>query len=178
MRRTIWILAVGFILTIGVSSARADTYTATFTCSGTCTDFPNPVDVTFPSPSILEMWDGVTDFVTLVAGDNPGDSYTWSNSLEAGTEGPEVEDYSLFITDVTTGDVEGTFGTVGTGDLFFTSFTDNGTLTFSSSGGSNGGGDGGGNGGGNGNTPAPEPSSIGFLLSGIGTLLATRKFRA
>ena len=175
MRRTIWILAVGIILMIGVSSARADTYTATFACTGTCSDFPNPSDVTFPSPSILEMWNGVTDFVTLAAGDNPGDSYTWSNSLEAGTEGPEVLDYSLFITDVTTGDVEGTIGTVGTGDLFFTSFTDNGTLTFSSDGG-NGGGIG--NGGGNGNTPAPEPSSIGLLLSGIGTLLATRKFRA
>src|SRR5271168_1209349 len=81
MRRTIWILAVGIILTIGVSSARADTYTATFACTVGCSDFPDPVDVTFPSPSILEVWDGVSDFVTLASGDQPGDTYTWSNTL-------------------------------------------------------------------------------------------------
>ncbi len=175
MRRTIWILAAGIILTIGVSPARADSYTATFACTVSCSDFPDPVDVTFPSPSILEVWAGVSDFVTLAPGDNPGDTYTWSNTI-LGNGDPALADYTLSITDVTTGDSPFVTGEIGEGEPLETSETDTGTLTFSCD--SCSGGSGGGNGGGNGNTPAPEPSSIGFLFAGIGTLVATRKFRA
>jgi hypothetical protein len=170
MRRTLWILAVGFILAIGVSSARADTSTPTFTCTGSCLDTPTAGDVSFPSPTINETWDDISIFIGLAAGDNPGDTYIWSNGLMAGIEGPEVADYIISITDVTTGDSEFATGTIGIGDPLFNGFTDNGTLTFSSS-------SGGGSGGGSGNTPAPEPGTVGLLIAGIGTLLATRKFR-
>jgi hypothetical protein len=168
MRRAFWILAVGLILTIGVTSAQADTFTPTFTCTGTCAATPTAGDVSFPSPSIFETWDNgvasIADILEMAAGDNPSDTYTWTNTLLPGVEGPGFADFSISITDVTTGDSESTAGTVGVGDpLFSSSLTDSGTLTFTSSGGT---------------TPAPEPSTVGLLLAGIGALIATRKFRA
>jgi hypothetical protein len=99
------------------------------------------------------------------SGDNPNDAYTWNNGIVPGVEGPGLADFSISITDVTTGGSESTAGTIGIGDpLFATSLTDSGTLTFSSSGGTT--------------SPTPEPSTVGLLLAGIGTLLATRKFWA
>ena len=169
MRRSFWMLAVGVILAIGVSSAQADTFTPSFTCTGICAATPTAGDVSFPSPSITETWDnGVANIAVtlgLAAGDNPTDTYTWTNTLLPGVEGPGLADFSISITDVTTGDSESTAGTVGIGDpLFTTSLTDSGTLTFSSSGGTT--------------TPTPEPSTVGLLLAGIGTLLAARRFWA
>jgi hypothetical protein len=163
MRRTFWILAVGLILAIGVCSAQADTFTPTFTCTGSCVSTPTAGDVSFPSPSIDETWDNISVFIGLASGDNPSDTYTWSNGIMPGIEGPELADYTISITDVTTGDSQAAIGTIGIGDPFFTGFTDSGTLTFTSS---------------SGTTPTPEPSTVGLLLAGIGTLLATRKFRA
>lgn len=168
MRGTLWILVVGLIVAFGVSSAQADTFTPTFTCTGSCASTPTAGDVSFPSPSIDEKWDnGVANIgviLGLAAGDNPSDTYTWTNQLLPGVEGAGLAEFSILITDVTTGDSESAVGTIGVGDpLFTTSLTDSGTLTFTSSGGT---------------TPAPEPSTVGLLLAGIGILLATRKFRA
>jgi hypothetical protein len=166
VRRTFWIFAVGFILVMGVSSAQADTSTPTFSCI-TCEYLPTAPDVTFPSPSIQETWaNNITDFIGLAAGDTPTDTYTWSNSLSPDGSSPELADYFLTITDVTTGDNGSAIGMIGIGDPFFMGFSDGGTLTFSSSSGSGSGG----------SNPTPEPSSIGLLLAGIGTLLALRKF--
>jgi hypothetical protein len=162
MRRTFWILAVGFILAIGVSSARADTSsTPSFVCTGSCDSIPTAVDVSFPSPIIQETWGNITDFIGLAAGDAATDTYTWSNSLMPGLGGPEVADYIMSITDVTTGDNGSALGTIGIGDIFFNGFQDNGTLNFSTSSG--------------GTTPTPEPGTVGLLLAGIGALLVTRK---
>jgi hypothetical protein len=165
MRTTIGILALGLILAIGASSAQADTSTPTFACT-TCSNIPTAPDVTFPSPSIQMSWDNITDFLTLASGDLPTDTYTWSNSLSISTQGPEVADYFLSITDVTTGDFAAALGSIGIDDPFFSGFTDSGTLTFSTPGG-----------GGGGTNPVPEPGSIVLLLAGISTMLATRKFR-
>jgi hypothetical protein len=112
------------------------------------------------------MWDtseaNVQDFVTLAPNDNPGDIYTWSDSLA-----PDVQaglgDYVLSITDVTTGDTETASGTVGVGDpLFTSSVVDDGTLTFPRIK----------------STAAPEPNTTGLILVGIGSLLVTRKLWA
>jgi hypothetical protein len=162
MRTSFWILFVGFILAIGVPSAKADTSTPVFTCTS-CESTPTAGDVSFPSPSIPETWDNITDFIGLAAGDAPSDTYTWSNSLMPGLEGPETADYLISITDVTTGDSGAAIGTIGIDNLFFMGFTDSGDLTFSTS---------------SGITPTPEPDTVGLLLAGIGTLLATRKFWA
>ena len=162
MRKRIWMLALGLILAIGVPSAYADGFTLTFTCTS-CGDIPTSGDVSFPSPSILEMWDtseaNVQDFITLASNDNPSDTYTWSNSLAPDPQAG-LGDYSLSITDVTTGDTETASGTVGVGDpLFTTSLVDDGSLIFTPIN----------------STPAPEPSTIGLILAGIGSLLVTRK---
>ena len=163
MKKTrIWILALGLIPAIGVPSAWADSFTPTFTCTS-CADIPTAGNVSFPSPSILEMWDtpeaNIQDFITLASNDNPSDLYTWSNSLA-----PDVQvglgDYFLSITDVTNGDTETAIGTVGVGDpLFTSSVVDDGTLTFTPIK----------------PTPTPEPSTIGLILAGIGSLLVTLK---
>lgn len=162
MRKRTWILGLGLILAIGVPSAWADSFTPTFTCTS-CADTPASGDVSFPSPSILEMWDtseaNVNDFITLASGDNPGDKYTWSNSLTPDAQ-VGLGDYLLSITDVTTGDTETASSTVGVGDpLFTTSVVDSGTLTFALVK----------------SSPAPEPSMIGLILAGIASLLVTRK---
>ena len=172
MRKALGILGLGLILAMGAFSAQADTSTPTFTCPPTsCSDVVTASDVTFPSPSILESWDIVTDFVGLAAADKPTDTYTWENDIMQDGITPELADYFLSITDVTTGDVEGTIGTIGIDPLFFMGVQDSGTLTFSTSSGS-------GSGGSNGNNPTPEPSTVGLVLAGIGALIAMRKFWA
>lgn len=165
MRKATWILALGYILAIGVPSAWADDFTPTFTCT-TCADIPTAGEVSFPSPGILELWStaeaNVQDFITLAPGDNPGDIYTWSNNLIPDPQ-PGLADYLLSITDVTTGDTESASGMVGVGDpLFTTSVLDEGTLTFTPVK----------------STVAPEPGTIGLIFVGIGSLLAARKRRA
>jgi hypothetical protein len=160
MRKTFWIFAVVFILTIGVSSAQAaTTFTPSFTCLGGCMSTPTAPDVSFPSPVIFETWGNVSDpfGIGLLPGDLPSDTYTWSNTIMfPGVEGPQVADWTLSITDVTTGDSYGAVGMVGIGDPLFMGFSDSGTLTFSPSGGT---------------TPAvPEPSTWAMLLLGFAGL--------
>jgi hypothetical protein len=163
MRKWIWMLAMGLTLAIGVPSASADGFTPTFTCTS-CGTIPTSADVSFPSPSVLEIWSGaganVEDFITLASNDNPSDTYTWSNSIM-----PDVQvglgDYILSITDITTGDMEAASGTVGVGDpLFTTSVIDYGTLVFTPIK----------------PVPTPEPCTLGLILAG--SLLLTRKRRA
>jgi hypothetical protein len=106
------------------------------------------------------MWDNteanVAATITLAPGDGPGDAYTWINTLFPAGIG--LGDYDLSITDVTTGDTEFASGTVGVGDpLFSSSLTDQGTLTFTSSG------------------PVPEPGTISLVLVGIGSVVAKRR---
>ena len=159
MRRAFWIFAVVFILPIGVSSARADTFTPTFSPASASAG-----DVSFPSPSIFETWDIVSDFVSMGSGDLPNDMYTWSNSILPDGVMPQLADYSLSITDVTTGDTGVANGMVGIGDPLFMGFSESGTLTFSPSGGA---------------TPAvPEPSTWAMMLigfAGLGWLARLRR---
>jgi len=146
-------------LTIGASTLGADTYTVTFACTS-CAALPTAPNVTFPSPMIVESWDtanaNVTNEIDLLAGDNPDDTYTWENDILPDPM-PELADYTLSITDTTTGDSEFASGTVGIGDPVFQSGTDTGTLTFS---------------------PTPEPATTACMLAGIGALLLTKKLRA
>ena len=132
MRRTSWVIAVGFILAIGFPSAKAGTFTPTFSCTGSCSSIPTAEDVSFPSPSILETWGNGSNItgMGLLSSDQPGDTYTWINSLVPGAEGPQVADFTLSITDVTTGDSQFATGTIGIGDPSFVGFSDSGTLTF------------------------------------------------
>jgi PEP-CTERM motif len=159
MRRAFWIFAVVFILPIGVSSARAGTFTPTFSPASA-----SAVDVSFPSPNIFEHWDIVSDLVIMGSGDLPNDTYTWNNSILPDGVIPQLADYSLSITDVTTGDTGVANGMVGIGDPLFMGFSESGTLTFSPSGGA---------------TPAvPEPSTWAMLIlgfAGIGFMAYRRK---
>jgi hypothetical protein len=170
MRKALWIVALGLLLSVGVPTVRADGVTPEFACTS-CSYLPTAGDVSFPSPSILEAWDtdeaNVEDFVMLAPGDSPSDMYTWSNTLSP--DGVGLASYTLSITDVRTGDSEAATGMVGDGDpLFESSISDSGTLTFLSTGGT----------GGSGSTPAPEPSTAGLIVIGISALLAMRRLLA
>jgi hypothetical protein len=51
---------------LGAPYAHADEYTATFTCSSAPCDTPTAPDVSFPSPTSINVtWDGVPFALTL-----------------------------------------------------------------------------------------------------------------
>jgi hypothetical protein len=163
MRKATWILALGFIVAVA-PSAWADDFTPTFSLA----DVTSGGNVSFPSPSISETWSNseanVGDFITLASIDNPGDVYTWSNTLSPDAD-PNLADYTLSITDVTTGDTQLAIGMVGIGDpLFESTLSEDGTLTFTPVG--------------TGTAPTPEPGTLGLVFAGVGGLLAARKRRA
>jgi PEP-CTERM motif len=159
---------VVFTLAIGVSSAQAaTTYIPTFTCTGNCDTIPTAGAVSFPSPIIFETW-FVSSLVGIDLGplDLPTDTYTWNNTIMfPGIESQFVADWTLSITDVTTGDSPIETGTVGIGDPEFMGFSDSGTLTFVPSGGTTSG--------------VPEPSTWAMMLLGFAGLgfLAHRRRR-
>jgi hypothetical protein len=156
---------VVFTLAIGVCSAQAaTTYIPTFTCTGNCDTIPTAGAVSFPSPIVFENW-----FVSSIVGidlgplDLPTDTYTWINSIEPDPV-PQLADWTLSITDLTTGDAPSESGTVGVDPITFMSFADSGTLTFLPSGGT---------------TPGvPESSTWAMMLLGfLGLGFAFRQSR-
>jgi hypothetical protein len=80
MRRLLWVLAP--LVVLGAPAAHADSYTPTFDCSiQSCTTPPIAPDVTFPSPSLIITFNGVTfDLPTFFSNQLPGDTYAWDSS--------------------------------------------------------------------------------------------------
>jgi hypothetical protein len=152
MRKSVWIMLAVLLVAIGAPNARADAFTPVFTtngCSGTCL-LPTAPDVTFPSPTTMDVTfgntsDGTITSVAIPSGDAAGDAYSWSaqNVLTS---------VSFILSDVTNAGT--TFSCNGFVDR--TGALSCGTLTFSA-------------------VTAPEPSSAALMLLGVGVLFVLRK---
>jgi len=144
MRKSLWILAL-LVGALGASSAYADSFDATFTCTTSCVDVPTDPGVDFPGPNIPISFFSQSFTITLDNFDTPTDSYTWS----IGTSG---SGWDFIITDVTNGNSNcgPTFQIGPTGGTPYGS----GSVNFNT---------------------VPEPGSVALLLLGVGMVFVARK---
>jgi hypothetical protein len=74
------VLCLAFALCFAAPNAHADSFTPVFNtvgCTGTC-HLPTAPDVTFPAPTTMKVtFDGRNWVEAILAGQLPGDSYTW-----------------------------------------------------------------------------------------------------
>jgi len=144
MRKSVWILAL-LVGAFGASSAYADSFDASFTCTTSCVDVPTDPGVIFPGPIIPISFFNQSFTITLNNYDNPTDTFDWS----IGTNG---SNWDFVITDVTNG------------------YSNSGpSYQYDPSGGTPYG-----NGCVNFNT-VPEPGSVALLLLGVGMVFVARK---
>jgi hypothetical protein len=165
--RILWIALTVLFVAIGPPNAQADSYTATFTCSGTCTSTPSPTTATFapsgPGSIGVFTWDDVSWGFAFPDNWLPSDSYTWFGFRDT-TSGGETDFLTFRITDVTIFNLPNVpidaFSVQR--DSSCPSLqacqigSDSGVLSFSP-------------------VATPESSSVVLLLAGIGFLLVIRK---
>jgi hypothetical protein len=156
MRKPLWIIVPALFVAIGALNARADSYTATFACSGPCAGgTPTAPDVSFPGPtSITETWDGLVATFFLPSQFNPTDTYVWCFTLATlqNNCGGLTIFKPLVIVDTTLniGDIPvSVSGSITTGFL-----AASGSLTFAA---------------------VPEPSFLALMLAGVGLVFVMRK---
>ncbi len=153
MRRVLGIGVFLFLFAaLGASGVRADEYTATFACDGTCAYIPVVTgDVSFPTPTEIVVDAGATFTLELSAPEGPDDSYTWEEVDDSGLWDFAIGDTSGGVLILSEAKSSGPGGTPG--EVF-----GGGTLVF---------------------TPvaAPEPSSLALLLASLGmfALMVMRK---
>lgn len=138
---------------IGAPNARADSYTPTFTCTGTCSTagLPTAPDVSFPSPTEITITWGNAQPLTFTDLGEPTDSYTWFDQTSV-NDGEVVE--NAYVDDVTTNEFQS-----HTGFAFDSPVgQETGTLTFSPA-----------------SAATPEPSPAILLLLGAGLIFLMRK---
>jgi hypothetical protein len=152
-RNSKWIILAVLLVAIGTPNAQADSYTPTFTCTGTCVSLPTAPGVTFPSPTSMQVsWDGLQFDIPFLSPSAPADSYEWLGTFEVANPCP-IEDCTVFvINDETTGQ---TFFDVAS-QLFLLPGLEGGTLSFA-------------------RVATPEPPSPVLVLPGIGLLWVMRK---
>jgi hypothetical protein len=84
MRKSVWIMLAALLVVIGAPSAHADSFTPIFTttgCSGTCA-LPTALDVSFPSPTTMDVtYLGFSETVPIPTG-LPGDTFGWNADIE------------------------------------------------------------------------------------------------
>jgi hypothetical protein len=148
MRRSLWIIVGVLFVVIGATNAHADSFTPTFTgCTGACVILPSAPDVSFPSPTTIQVtWVSNVFIVPLVASDSPTDLYEWRATASIGRLEFDIFDF--------------TNNTV-TDQVLFPNpntllYRDTGILTFAA-------------------VSTPESSSVALMLAGIGFLLVMRK---
>jgi hypothetical protein len=152
MQKSLWIILSALVLSIVAPNAHADSFTPTFTCSGTCVSIPTAPDVSFPPNTITETWNGFTMTLSLDPSDKPTDDYTWSN--EVIVEELFVEDVvQFFVFDTTNNTFAANMIILGPQPSHP---TDSGLLSFSP-------------------VATPEPSSLALMLLGIGLVFWVRK---
>jgi hypothetical protein len=153
MRKSLWISTLILLFAcLGAPAAHADTYTPTFSCTGTCTSVPSAPNVTFNSTTVITVtWDDVPFLpLGLPVSFAPTDEYTWQGLVATGAEGYMAE---FDIVDITKEEFAG-LSQVIEGNSPMT--PDVGVLTFSA-------------------VSTPEPSLVGLMLLGIGIVLVMRK---
>jgi hypothetical protein len=156
MRKSLWIILSLLVVAVAAPIAHADSFSVAFTCNDPCLTTPTAPPVTFPLPTTITVtWDGAlfTISIPLVTGDLPTDTYQWSAAQELSGSGQEIMVFD--ITDERTGLIDGS-----TINILHTKFfdSDSGGLAFTA-------------------VAAPEPSSVGLMLLGIGLVFAMRKRR-
>ena len=145
------VVCLVFALCFAAPYAQADSFTPVFTCSGSCLFLPTALDVSFPSPTLTITLAGTTFSLTLPAADLPGDAYRW-NATTNTDHGGELADFTIH---------DDTANTLTHVDLRPFDMHPNhfdGPLTFTPVA-----------------TATPEPSSLAFMLSGVGIVFAMRK---
>jgi hypothetical protein len=160
MRKNLmWVILAVLFVAIGTPNAQADSFTATFTCTGTCLSLPTAPDVTFPSPILTETWDGFLLSVPLPSSFSPTDIFTWDNSVFQCDEfvcGAPFGVFAQIIDETTQGhtliqlDLQSL--PAGVDELV----QDHGALVFA-------------------RVATPEPPSLALMLAGIGLLWVVRK---
>jgi hypothetical protein len=82
MRKSLWmILALLLGAIVAPTIVKADTYTATFFCTGTCTSVPAPdTNVVFPTPTLFTVWNTIVfnGLLLINPSFNATDAYTWN----------------------------------------------------------------------------------------------------
>jgi hypothetical protein len=94
MQKSLWIILAVLLVAIGAPNAHADSFTPIFTtdgCSGTCA-LPTALDVTFPSPTTIDVTYLGASGTSFIASGLPGDTYGWTADVERGS-------LDFFITD-------------------------------------------------------------------------------
>jgi len=151
MRKSLWIILAIMLVAIVAPNAHADSFTATFTCSGTCVGgLPTAPDVSFPAPVVDVTWNDNTFPLTLPSSDLPTDSYVWDAHAFLGFNG-EL-DMEFGIMDITTG-MNTALSIMASG--FFADL-EGGPLAFAA-------------------VATPEPSSYALMLLGVGLVFVMRK---
>jgi PEP-CTERM motif len=155
MRKSLWIMLAALLVAIAAPSAHADSFTATFSCSGTCVGgTPTAPDVTFPAPVIDVTWNGLLfQFHLLYHAPSPQDQFSWTGFNDY-DEGRDTLLQYIDITDQTT---ETTWSSTG-----YSTFANGkssqatGALAFAA-------------------VATPEPSSYALMLLGVGLVFVLRK---
>jgi hypothetical protein len=160
MRKSLWVILTVLLVIIGAPNAHADSYSATFTCSGICTSTPSSTTATFTlsgSNSIgVFTWDTVSYSFGLPINWLPTDSYTWAGfSDTTATSGTTFLTFRIY--DLTISNIFGvqTDSLCPSQQACLIGF-DSGVLSFAP-------------------VVTPEPSSIALLLAGIGFLMVMRR---
>jgi hypothetical protein len=155
MRKSLWIMLAALLVAVAAPSARADSFTATFSCSGTCVGgTPTAPDVSFPAPVIDVTWnDLLFQFHLLYHAPSPLDQFSWTgyNDYDEGRDTlfqyMEIHDRTTGVTWSSTG-----YSTFANGKYS----KDTGTLAFAA-------------------VATPEPSSYALMLLGVGLVFVMRK---
>jgi hypothetical protein len=146
MHKFLWILAL-VVAAVMAPSARADSFDASFTCTGSCVDVPTDPGVYFPGPTIPISFFSQLFTITLNDFDNPTDFFTWNIQTNSSS-------WSFVINDVTNGwSNSGPSFSYGQGQ---NAPYGNGCVNFN-------------------NVRAPEPNSMALALLGVGMVFAARK---
>jgi hypothetical protein len=158
MRKSLWIILSVLFVAIVTPNVHADTFTPTFTCTGTCLFLPTAPNVSFPAPVTMDVkWFNIIFPVTLGGGGGgttpafPTDHYTWYITAV----NPPVYDYYNFTIYDSTSSVIQSITLIHTNP---TIITDNGVLTFDP-------------------VATPEPSSLALMLAGLGMLVLVMRKR-
>jgi hypothetical protein len=159
MRKSLWIVLVALLISIGASNVKADSYTATFQCTGTCDSIPiatnNPIS--FPSfPTIDVTWEGIGFNLTFynypgIPASRASDSYVWYGFLDDYQIIPGTYPVTLifFIVDSNTGNTARDQVNTAFQGTVIPQVSDTGTVVI---------------------TRTPEPGAAALMLIGVGLL--------